>query len=72
MYYTGESVKLQPGKTVKNQAEVVGVFGSYQKWCSNVPRRSTVKQCEKKQQLAAEEKESNRIVALIPLSWVIF
>lgn len=36
----------------------VGVFGSYQKWRSNVLRRSTVKLCVKRQQLVAKENEN--------------
>lgn len=34
------------------------MFGSYQKWCSKVLSRSTVKLCVKRQQLAAREKEN--------------
>lgn len=34
------------------------MFGSYQKWCSKVLSRSTVKLCVKRQKLAAREKEN--------------
>lgn len=51
------------------------MFGSYQKWCSKVLSRSTVKLCVKRQKLAAREKENaigtRRIVFFVFFSFLL-
>jgi len=48
----------------------VGVFGSYQKWCSSVLRRRTIKLCVKRQHLAAKKKENKKATKRIAIFFI--